>query len=758
MAGSICDACRAIKFEKVFDDCLQGDDVHISNDDILEESKVVGIVLDGDANRLVQASDSDCPLCQLLASTTLCSDEDEILGPRDDEADSKMPYHLKALSFFEHCPWVPLVIGADHRPLIPRDDGVRDCRILLVSHRREELQWSMGPRHYYNESEDGYVACVPKNRRAGLFVPRMVSKTFEHTRAKSWLQNCKSTHATTCNEYCEEILGLKAIDCETMRIVQIESGAPWVALSYVWGQNKKSESSSDDPRPGTFPFGISKTVQDAIAVTKGLEYRYLWVDRHCINQNDETEKRTVIAKMDRIYRGADLTIVAAAGHDEHFGLPGVGTTSRKKQRVVELDSCTILSTGPDPMFETQRSRWWSRGWTFQESLLSRRRLIFTEHQSWFECTQGSWIEALGGTEFLNSPEQRLWVSRKAQRTLHARLPPSYKQPQVRIHMDGSELFSHLLQFASVIREYSVRTLTFDTDSLNAFIGISRYFRDCNPPVADVFGIPFVPSTAMPIDREHAEKYFFYFLSWFHIQGTTPRRREHCPSWTWVGWAGRVDWMMEFDLLHVDEDPFRQMMRHIQFEVDAHVIPEEDYFTVFDSGSSTFPNFGVTLCFEAQLVPSSMFSWDTRVETKAHFQDEHLSNESLTMVKSGSSQGEVSNEESHKLSKSLPANPSDWGTWTVGNNKLWEQSLPPDCDPPEFIAHLDARRRACLLLGDYDGNWGSLHRRFLLVVEWLDEYTARRVGSIVLNSNSPVPVERARLFDNSELSWRYVRII
>lgn len=404
MAGRICDACRAIDFEKVLDEeCELVDDIHEFSDDTIHERKLVDNTLDADADRLVKASGTDCPLCQLLTST-LCSNEDEMVGSRDEQAVSKTPYYLKALSFVEHCPWVPLIFGAQDRPLIPHDDeGMQDCRILLTSHRRE-LPWSMGPRQYGNETEDGYVACLPKNRRAGLFVPRMISQSFDYTRAKSWLQNCKSTHTTACNEYCEEISGLKAIDCETMRIVQIESGAPWVALSYVWGQKNKSESSSDSSRPATFPCGISKTVHDAIKVTKGLDYRYLWVDRHCINQQDETEKRTVIAKMDRIYRGADLTIIAAAGYDEHFGLPGVGTTSRKKQRVVELDSCTILSTGPDPIFETQRSRWWSRGWTFQESLLSRRRLIFTEHQSWFECAQGSWIEALGGIELLNSPD------------------------------------------------------------------------------------------------------------------------------------------------------------------------------------------------------------------------------------------------------------------------------------------------------------------------------------------------------------------
>lgn len=459
--------------------------------------------------------------------------------------------------------------------------------------------------------------------------------------------------------------------------------------------------------------------------------------------------------MDRIYRGADLTIVAAAGDDEHFGLPGVGTTTRKKQTVVELDSCTLLTTGPDPTLETRRSRWWSRGWTFQESLLSRRRLIFTEHQSWFECSQRSWMEAL---ELFNSPDQapEPWASTTEGPRLTERLP---LQSPFRMQMGLTEAFTRLREFSKCIREYSMRTLTFDVDSLNAFAGISRYFRNCNPPVAHILGIPFIPPTTLPMNREQAAKHMFYFLSWFHPTGTLPRRREHFPSWTWAGWAGRVDWMTQSLNLPFERDrSFQQIMRHIQFEVDGNVIPEEDYLTVFDADRFTFSSFEVTLCFQAQIVPSSLFSRDTKVEPKDQFQDDYPSNENLATETSGNSHAEESNEESQKSSKSVPAIPNDWGNWTVGNHELWDRSLPPDCDPPDFIDHLEDGHWTCLLLGDYDeGSFGA-PLRFLLVVEWLDDYTARRVGSVVLDSPLYPDRELGYFFDNSELSWKSVRII
>lgn len=43
------------------------------------------------------------------------------------------------------------------------------------------------------------------------------------------------------------------------------------------------------------------------------------------------------------------------------------------------------STLPDPRLVISRSKWMSWGWTYQEAMLSRRRIIFTDNQVYFEC-------------------------------------------------------------------------------------------------------------------------------------------------------------------------------------------------------------------------------------------------------------------------------------------------------------------------------------------------------------------------------------
>ena len=61
-----------------------------------------------------------------------------------------------------------------------------------------------------------------------------------------------------------------------------------------------------------------KVIKDAFLVTKKLGYRYLWVDRYCIVQDDAQEKHQQIKNMGSIYENARVTIVAAAGSDPTY--------------------------------------------------------------------------------------------------------------------------------------------------------------------------------------------------------------------------------------------------------------------------------------------------------------------------------------------------------------------------------------------------------------------------------------------------------
>jgi hypothetical protein len=66
------------------------------------------------------------------------------------------------------------------------------------------------------------------------------------------------------------------LDCQTHQIKPAPENCSYLTLSYVWGGENALADATDLPR----------TIADAVYVTMKLGYRYLWVDKYCIDQRD----------------------------------------------------------------------------------------------------------------------------------------------------------------------------------------------------------------------------------------------------------------------------------------------------------------------------------------------------------------------------------------------------------------------------------------------------------------------------------------
>ena len=154
----------------------------------------------------------------------------------------------------------------------------------------------------------------------------------------------------------------RLVDCRTRTIVPAAQH-PYLALSYVWGQavfeSDRGYSGGEDLLPNAIP----ATIADAISVTQQLGYRYLWVDKYSINQADAFSKLYDIQNMDTIFRSAEATLIAAAGQDAQYGLPGVNARSRKPPVSARLGefSFTILSSTSVVQDMIRQYKWNSRG-------------------------------------------------------------------------------------------------------------------------------------------------------------------------------------------------------------------------------------------------------------------------------------------------------------------------------------------------------------------------------------------------------------
>lgn len=203
--------------------------------------------------------------------------------------------------------------------------------------------------------------------------------------AKEWIRQCQMEHGNRCNQGTTlketAVDGLKVIDCEKELVVGHEGDGSYLALSYVWG---RTEGSRTDTSLALAP-GV---VRDAMELTRKLGYKFLWVDRYYIDQSNHDEVLSQVGRMDVIYENATMTIVAASGEDDNYGLPGVGTgdsSLRTAQPATSIDGLTLISSLPEVTHCVERSKWATRGWTYQEALLSKRCLLFFPSQMFFAC-------------------------------------------------------------------------------------------------------------------------------------------------------------------------------------------------------------------------------------------------------------------------------------------------------------------------------------------------------------------------------------
>ncbi|KAF3811753.1 hypothetical protein GCG54_00014504 [Colletotrichum gloeosporioides] len=258
-----------------------------------------------------------------------------------------------------------------------------------------------------------------------------------------------------------------------------------------------------------------------MAVTMDMGFEHLWIDKFCIDQNDGKEKDAQISQMDSIYHNAELTIIAAAGSDPTYGLPGIGNKHRQPHPTLVIRDINIVSTLRHPEKAIQSSKWSTRGWTLQEAVLSRRRLVFTDDQVYFECN------AMNCQESLSPSLERFHVKNKSKfrNVMRAGIfgrGDLYEQYGM---FDEATISPtrNLSRFTEIVRRYTARDLTKDEDSLRALCGIVREFETSQSQIFQIQGISYLPS--MP---DKALKSFLDSLMWFH----------NGISIMVVGWLGR----------------------------------------------------------------------------------------------------------------------------------------------------------------------------------------------------------------------------
>ncbi|KAJ3538980.1 hypothetical protein NM208_g5667 [Fusarium decemcellulare] len=370
--------------------------------------------------------------------------------------------------------------------------------------------------HWGHSTILGRIKCLDNTQ------PRLLGERLNYSLLRSWIDDCASHHGPKCNpsRSNSDSLGLLLIDVKRMRLFQCDQDRPYLALSYVWGKAKQFQTVKSNFQQLQQDGALLKVrdqlprlINDAITFVADLGESYLWVDALCIVQDDDVVKAHYIPRMDEIYGRALVTIVALAGSNVNYPLPGVMTGSRAlSHSPVQLRSLTLVPEPPSLARAVESSTWNTRGWTLQEEVLAKKRLYFSDSQAYWQCSDSYQSEGGGGET--NAV------------TLSSR---STNELEQEVGDDPRQRFN---VYRSLAMQYAGRTLTYPSDSLNAFVGILSALRDS-------FGWRF--ASALPEQR------FDLALLWTPIFRSRLRPREplapacRSPTWCWTAWEKNIYW-------------------------------------------------------------------------------------------------------------------------------------------------------------------------------------------------------------------------
>ncbi|KAL8365994.1 hypothetical protein RB595_004667 [Gaeumannomyces hyphopodioides] len=342
--------------------------------------------------------------------------------------------------------------------------------------------------------------------------------------------------------------------------------AIYATLSYCWGAPPEAATqlttTKDNIRQRLegIPLAImSRVMQDAVAVCRAINIRYLWIDALCIIQGDRIDWAHESELMGKVYHYSHLTICATTSEScnqtflERSNNDCVVFPFRSSERA-DLQGEEMLLQRPEEandggawadLPDLTHSRWATRGWVYQEQMLSSRCLVIGSDKLHISCVERVTSET--GHVHEDSARAVLTGAIDAAR-------------QILERQDGAA-WQAAEDWGEVITRCTDRSLTDPVDRLPSLAGLAQQFAEAlglSPAdyVAGLWG-PFFPGG----------------LFWRYITsgrlGCCPRR-EHlealrapnpliAPSWSPLGRIGVTT------MQHVPDFPLRG---HIRTEYEA----------------------------------------------------------------------------------------------------------------------------------------------------------------------------------------------
>lgn len=224
----------------------------------------------------------------------------------------------------------------------------------------------------------------------------------------------------------------------------------YLILSYCWGMTPKDApwqltTTTMQQFATEIPLTIlPQTLHDAIILTRNLRERYIWIDSMCILQDSTEDWQREASRMASIYGSATMTLMAASS-SVYGGMTDRRNPLRNSAASLDLQDGSSKSTvyilpNGQPRNAPLPPPTDSRGWCYQENLLSSRLVKMTQKSVLWQCVGDG-----------SSPNTRAQG-----------LEQLSKHPPYRWYTLWYRLIEH----------YSNKSLTYPKDRLIAFYGIA----------------------------------------------------------------------------------------------------------------------------------------------------------------------------------------------------------------------------------------------------------------------------------------------
>jgi hypothetical protein len=342
-----------------------------------------------------------------------------------------------------------------------------------------------------------------------------------------WIEECDSKHPRCAvdnskTEYPGRFIDVGSMDDLNNTLLVpgsqvIPRRARFVALSHCWGTDgmpSKTTRGTIETFMRSIPTNEPlKTFRDAISVTRELGIRYVWIDSLCIIQDDESDWEREAAKMASIFRFAYVTIAATSSKNCHEGwsFPPLDPALR-----VDFSCHTENARGPPYRAFVRphnyllnripktlaKSPMHEKGWIFQEMILSRRIIHFTNDIFVWQCH--ALLESEGGSISQTSGALDSFLD--------------LEKPDVAGRI-----------WWSWLGEYQKRNFTQPSDRLPALAGVTRLYQDINrdTPAVGLW------KNDLPIDLSWGINHYQYDAYGNYRNHDPTIRNQHLPSWSWL---------------------------------------------------------------------------------------------------------------------------------------------------------------------------------------------------------------------------------